>query len=118
MSSVLSFYALTLRAFVQIYEIVTGTSLFRGVGMTALPSHISTMVGSISQEWYSWNPKLDTSPRHVDAWWTSRREELRQGCVDDQDTDALVRLLKTVLTLDPTIRATIAEVLQDPWFHC
>ncbi|KZT13126.1 kinase-like protein [Laetiporus sulphureus 93-53] len=100
-----------------IFEIVTGSPLFYGVGMPALPSRMSKMAGYVPPKWRSWRPDLTISPDQADAWWTSRKTLLRQGCVDDKDTDALVRLLKKVLVLDATIRPTIVEVLQDPWFH-
>ncbi|KZT13125.1 kinase-like protein [Laetiporus sulphureus 93-53] len=100
-----------------IYEIVTGAPMFHGDGMPALPYHMSEMAGYVPSEWQSWRPDLTISPDQADAWWTSRKTQLRRGCVDDKDTDALVRLLKKVLVLDAAIRPTIAVVLQDPWFH-
>ena len=49
------------------------------------------------------------------ARWTSHRKALLRGCVDNEDTDALIRLLKTVLILHPSIRPTMA--VQNQWFH-
>jgi len=47
-----------------------------------------------------------------DEHWDS--EVLRRNCADDASNDTLITLRK-VLVLDPALRPTAAEVLQDPW---
>ena len=105
----------------QIYEIVTGSSLFYGLGMSALPYKMVVMTGSLPSEWQMWHSSLSNPPQvslsGADAWWESRRKYLRQNCVDEADTDALITLLRKVLILDPAERPTAPEVLRDPWFQ-
>ncbi|KAH7927484.1 kinase-like protein [Leucogyrophana mollusca] len=103
-----------------IYEIVAGSALFRGIGMTGLLPQMVLMAGSLPPGWRSWYASLsnppEVSPSGADAWWASRRGALRRNCIDDADTDALIALLRKVLVLDSAARPTAAEVLQDLWF--
>ena len=105
----------------QIYEIVTGSSLFYGLGMSALPYEMVVMAGSVPLMWQMWHFSLSDPPQvslsGADAWWESRRKYLRQNCADEADTDALIALLRKVLVLDPAERPTVQDVLRDPWFQ-
>ena len=58
----------------------------------------------------------EISPTRADAWWVERWEVLRRNYADDASTDALITFLRRVLVLNPALRPTVAEVLQDPWF--
>ncbi|KAH7924444.1 kinase-like protein [Leucogyrophana mollusca] len=104
-----------------IYEIVTGSTLFRGIGLTGLLPQMVAMAGSLPPGYRNWHASLsnppEVSPSGADAWWVSRREALRINCADDAAADALITLLRKVLVLDPMARPTAAEVLQDPWFQ-
>ena len=57
----------------------------------------------------------EISPTRADAWWVERWEALRRNCADDASTDALITFLRRVLVLNPALRPTAAEVLEDPW---
>lgn len=105
----------------QIYYIVAGSSLFR-VGMAGLQvlSDMAIMAGSLPPGWESWYAGLQNPPEvsssSADTFWRSRREILRPNCRTEADCDALIALLRKVLVLDPTMRPTATEVLQNPWF--
>ena len=77
------------------------------------------MAGSLPPGWEDWYANLtdppEISPTRADAWWVERWEVLRRNCADDASTDALITLRK-ILVLDPALRPTTAEVLQDSWF--
>ncbi|KAJ6579417.1 kinase-like protein [Mycena sp. CBHHK59/15] len=87
----------------MIYEIMYGSPLFRGLGMSALPAHMT--------HWSS------TSLCDAAAWWNEHREQLRKACADDEDAEALVGLLREVLVLDPLKRPSATEVCRDAWFR-
>jgi len=79
------------------------------------------MGGSLPLAWEQWYANLtdppEISPARADAWWAERWQRLRRRCADDESTDALVTFLRKVLVLDPALRPTSADVLQDPWFR-
>ncbi|TFK68438.1 kinase-like protein [Pluteus cervinus] len=103
-----------------IYEIVTGSSLFRGIGMTGVLPEMIVMAGTLPHAWEEWHKGLanppTVSPTRADSWWRQRRETLRQNCADDADADALIALLRKLLVLDPTARPTAEQITQDEWF--
>ena len=88
--------------------------------MSYLPHGMVTMASSLPPGWEDWYANLtdppEISPTRADAWWVERWEVLRRNCVDDASTDALITFLGRVLVLDPALRPTAAEVLEDPWF--
>jgi len=88
--------------------------------MSYIPRAMVTMAGSLPPGWEDWYAKLTDPPEisssAADAWWADRWEHLRPTCADDKSTDALVTFLRGVLVVDPALRPTAAEVLQDPWF--
>ncbi|KAI5831073.1 kinase-like protein [Schizophyllum commune Tattone D] len=99
-----------------IYEIFTGSPLFRGVGLGGLPKSMASMSATLPLAWKAW---CDSAPRPCsspDAWWTERRERIRGAYADDRDADALLALLERILVLDPAERPSAAEIVQDPWF--
>ncbi|KAI0351374.1 kinase-like protein [Trametes cingulata] len=107
-----------------IYEIVTGSSLFYGVGLAeGLLGRLATLAGAVPPQWQSYwqsRPHLrqsEISAEVADSEWERRRALLRKGCVDDADADRLVQLLRRVLVLEPDRRPSIEDVVRDAWFR-
>ncbi|CDO69670.1 hypothetical protein BN946_scf184851.g58 [Trametes cinnabarina] len=111
-----------------IYEIVSGSSLFYGVGIgEGLLDRMVALTGSVPVRWQTfWQSRharrdighsSDSSHEAVDREWARRRDRLREKCADDADVDRLVALLRRILVLEPEKRPTIDEVVQDPWFQ-
>ena len=79
------------------------------------------MAGFLPPEWQTWYSSLTHpppfSPSGADAWWKSHKEILGQNCVDETETDVLIAFLRKLLALDPALRPTATEMLQDPWFE-
>ena len=104
----------------QIYQIFAYDELFYRCSMSYLPHGMVTMASSLPPGWEDWYANLtdppEISPTRADAWWVERWEVLRRNCVDDASTDALITFLRKILVLDPALRPTAAEVLQDSWF--
>ncbi|KIM41261.1 hypothetical protein M413DRAFT_10909 [Hebeloma cylindrosporum] len=102
-----------------IYEIIVGSPLFHGRGISSLPHSMLAMTSSVPSEWKNWYANLSKPPEvsssRADEWWESRRKVLRLKCVDEASADALTALLRKVLVLDPASRPTAAEVLQGTW---
>ncbi|KAL1757694.1 kinase-like domain-containing protein [Schizophyllum commune] len=101
----------------SIYEIFTGSPLFRGVGLGGLPKTMASMSATLPLEWKAWWASAPRPGSSSDAWWTERRDRLRGACADDRGADALVDMLKRILVLDPAKRPSAAEIVQDPWFR-
>ncbi|KAL0565056.1 hypothetical protein V5O48_016981 [Marasmius crinis-equi] len=99
----------------MIYEIVSGSAIFRSLGISALLTHMASMTGSVPSQWQARWPNSD-SPRDAGAWWGQRRDHLKKGCTDDKDTDDLINLLRKTLVLDPSKRPSPKEISRDPWF--
>ena len=80
------------------------------------------MAGSLQAGWEDWYANLadlpEISPTRADAWWAKHWKVLRGNCGDDASSDAssLITFLRKILVLDPALRPTTAEVLQDSWF--
>lgn len=79
------------------------------------------MTGFVLPEWQEWWDSLSKKRPEVllheaDEWWAERRERILGICVNAEETDALIALLRKVLVADPAARPTAAEVAQDPWF--
>ena len=81
------------------------------------------MFGVLSDVPQHWKKSWEASPNYKPAdptpeiWWETCRAALRTNCEDEDDTDALLRLLKKVLALDPAKRMTAAQIVCDPWFR-
>ncbi|KIJ36332.1 hypothetical protein M422DRAFT_34296 [Sphaerobolus stellatus SS14] len=104
-----------------LFQIISGIPLF-GYRSNGLPCVVLVeMAGYVPSAWKIWYDKMskppDVSPDVANKWWAVRWKLLRPYCVDDQDADALVKLLRKVLVLDPAARPTILEILQDPWLQ-
>ncbi|KAJ7201396.1 kinase-like protein [Mycena pura] len=99
----------------MIYEIFYGSSLFRGVGIRGVMSHMVSLAGAVPSQWEA--HLLSAPPPDADAWWGSRRDRLRKACIDDQDTEALIGLLRKVLVLDPSFRPSAKVICRDIWFQ-
>ncbi|PPQ79232.1 hypothetical protein CVT26_000675 [Gymnopilus dilepis] len=107
-----------------IYQIVAGYALFDDVDIPSLPFYMLQMAGRspslLPPYWAAWLPRagypIDVSEESAERWWAERRENLRGGCRDDEDAEALVRLLRRVLVLEPGERPSAEEVLEDEWF--
>ncbi|KAL1689591.1 hypothetical protein GGG16DRAFT_114955 [Schizophyllum commune] len=111
-----------------IFETITGTTLFRNISPNILPERAAQMAGRVPPQWQAW---WDSKPREPlsgdpDAWWDSpeQRDWIVNGCADERDADAgeedtngAIRLLKKLLTLDPSSRPCCEEILRDPWFE-
>ncbi|GJJ08832.1 hypothetical protein Clacol_003051 [Clathrus columnatus] len=83
------------------------------VGMRGLPFHMSKLAGHIPPHWEKWSASLsdrNITQADMEEWWASHWKTLREGCENDEDTAALVRLLKVVLVLDPKERPTAAQI--------
>ncbi|GJJ08831.1 hypothetical protein Clacol_003050 [Clathrus columnatus] len=103
-----------------IYQIITDSALFYNMGMRDLPFHMSRIAGRIPPQWEKWSASLfDYNIAQIDTeeWWDSHWKTLREGCENDEDTAALVQLLRAVLVLDPKERPTAAQIANDPWFQ-
>ena len=100
------------------YESITGGPLIRWANWTNLfasMTHIAQVPPKWEELWKSSGSRsLDMSP---DTFWAETRGALRKGCVDEEDLESLVTLLRKVLVLDPAMRPTAAEILRDPWFQ-
>ncbi|KIY68803.1 kinase-like protein [Cylindrobasidium torrendii FP15055 ss-10] len=101
----------------MIFELVTGSSLCRGLGMSALPVRMVEMTGTIPSHWQTWWNSLPRSPLDADAWWAQRRNQLVSRCADERDGDALLSMLRRVLVLDPAKRPSSAEVCHELWLE-
>ncbi|KAL1717671.1 kinase-like protein [Schizophyllum commune] len=101
----------------SIYEIVTGTSLFRGVGVNGLPQCAAAMSATLPPSWKTWWDSMPRPPPNPDAWWTEHRARLRVGCASDEDAEAPARLLREILVLEPEKRPSAAEIVGDEWFR-
>ncbi|KAL1687450.1 kinase-like protein [Schizophyllum commune] len=101
----------------SIYEIVTGSSLFHGVGVNGLPQCAAAMSATLPPSWKTWWESTPRPPQNPDAWWTEHRARLRVGCASDEDAEALARLLRKILVLEPEMRPPAAEIVGDEWFR-
>ncbi|KAI8996626.1 kinase-like protein [Trametes punicea] len=108
----------------MMYEIVSGSSLFYGVGMgDGLLGRMVGLAGWVPKDWQAYwqsRPGLQTTDVSVDAAdqeWERRRGVLRKGCTDEADAHRLVALLRKVLVLEPESRPSIEDVLKDPWLQ-
>ena len=104
----------------QIFETITGTTLFRNISPSMLPERAVQMAGRVPSRWQAW---WDSKPREPlsgdpDAWWADpdQRDWIVNGCADEKDADAAIRLLKKLLALDSSSRPSCEEILRDPWF--
>ncbi|KAL1757718.1 kinase-like domain-containing protein [Schizophyllum commune] len=103
-----------------IFETVTGTTLFRNISPNMLPERAVQLAGRVPPAWQAW---WDSKPREPlsgdpEAWWDSpdQRDWIANGCEDEEDANAAIRLLKKLLVLEPSSRASCEEILQEPWF--
>ena len=103
----------------QIYALLTRAPLFHGIGHKALIERAANMAAYVPPEWQTWWDSNDhlTLTDNADAYWLQSREYIREGCSDDEDTDAAISLLRRILALDPSARPSCEEILQDPWFR-
>ncbi|KAL1676814.1 kinase-like domain-containing protein [Schizophyllum commune] len=101
-----------------IYTLLTNAPLFHGIGHKALIGCAANMAGYVPSAWQAWwdsNDHLSLTD-DTETYWLQSREYKREGCSDDEDTDAAISLLRRILTLDPAARPSCEEILQDPWF--
>ncbi|KAL1731334.1 kinase-like protein [Schizophyllum commune] len=101
----------------SIYEIVTGSSLFHGVGINGIPQCAAAMSATLPPSWKTWWESTPRPPPNPDAWWTEHWVRLRVGCASDEDAEALARLLRKILVLEPEKRPSAAEIVGDEWFR-
>uniref|UniRef100_D8QLW2 Protein kinase domain-containing protein n=1 Tax=Schizophyllum commune (strain H4-8 / FGSC 9210) TaxID=578458 RepID=D8QLW2_SCHCM len=102
-----------------IYELLTKAPLFHGIGHKAIIERACNMAGYVPPMWQAWWDSNDhlTLTNDAETYWLQSREYICQGCVDDEDTDAAICLLRRILTLDPSARPSCEDILQDPWFR-
>lgn len=75
-------------------------------------------LGCMPPRWEKWSASLsDKKVPDADEWWASRWKGVRRECENDEDANALIRLLKRVLVLDPAERPTSAQIVDNPWFQ-
>ena len=103
----------------QIYALLTRAPLFHGIGHKALIGCAVNMAGYVPPAWQTWWDSNDhlTLTDDAEAYWLQSREYIREGCLDDEDTDTVISLLRRILALDPSARPSCEEILQDPWFR-
>ncbi|KAL1744934.1 kinase-like protein [Schizophyllum fasciatum] len=101
----------------SIYELVAGSSFFHGVAIGGLPQCMAAMSGALPPAWQAWWESVPRPPPAPELWWTEHRAKLRVGCVDDEDAETLVDLLKRILVLDPGARPSAADIVRNKWFR-
>ena len=103
----------------QIYTLLTKAPLFHGIGHKALIGCATNMAGYVPSAWRAWWDSNDhlTLTDNAETYWLQSREYIREGCLDDEDTDTVISLLRRILALDPSARPSCEEILQDPWFR-
>ena len=103
----------------QIYTLLTKAPLFHGIGHKALIGCATNMAGYVPSAWRAWWDSNDhlTLTNNAETYWLQSREYIREGCLDDEDTDTVISLLRRILALDPSARPSCEEILQDPWFR-
>ncbi|KAF8870261.1 kinase-like protein [Gymnopilus junonius] len=90
-----------------IFEIVTGSPIFY---LTSLPYAMLKVADVLPPGWENWYANLSDPPG------VSCRERVRRTCTDDADADMLSALLRKILALDPALRCSAVEIVDDPWF--
>ncbi|KAL1717696.1 kinase-like domain-containing protein [Schizophyllum commune] len=102
-----------------IYTLLTKAPLFHGIGHKALIGCAANMAGYVPPAWQAWWNSNDhlTLTDDAETYWLQSREYIREGCSDDEDTDAAISMLRRILTLDPAARPSCEEIMQDPWFR-
>ena len=103
----------------QIYALLTRAPLFHGIGHKALIERAVNMAGYVPPAWQAWWDSKDhlSLTDGAETYWLQSREYIREGCSNDEDTDAAISLLRRILTLDPAARPSCEEIMQDPWFR-
>ena len=93
----------------QIYALLTRAPLFHGIGHKALIGCAVNMAGYVPPAWQAWWDSNDHLSLTDDAetYWLQSRECIREGCSDDEDTDAAIILLRRGRCL-PRAASTLA----------
>ena len=94
----------------QIYALLTRAPLFHGIGHKALIGCAVNMAGYVPPAWQAWWDSNDHSSLtdESETYWLQSREYIREGCSDDEDTDAAISLLQRILHVE-TVCATFVR---------
>ncbi|KAF8873458.1 kinase-like domain-containing protein [Mucidula mucida] len=103
-------------------ELIINRPLFYEWNSAAYLLSVARTSGCLPATWKAYcssaidaNPDKRDIPEIVEKRWASYRREMPDVCIDDEDVEKLVRLLRSMLVVNPAERPTAQELLYSPW---